>query len=130
MCVARVLTFIPRSFTKGLTAQASVRRHHEKPKYARGHTQFLNCHTRFDCRKTLAELQGTGVASPNLKDYACHLWYYWERLLDPDLHIDRFLRGAAAGQVVLVTGGSSGIGLAATHKLTRPVPPPLFVAAM
>jgi NAD(P)-dependent dehydrogenase (short-subunit alcohol dehydrogenase family) len=44
------------------------------------------------------------------------LWDYWERHLDPDLHIDRSLRGTVGGKVVLVTGGSSGIGLAAAHK--------------
>jgi NAD(P)-dependent dehydrogenase (short-subunit alcohol dehydrogenase family) len=47
------------------------------------------------------------------------LWDYWERHLDPDLMIDRTLRGQVAGKVVLVTGGSSGIGLAAARKLAE-----------
>jgi NAD(P)-dependent dehydrogenase (short-subunit alcohol dehydrogenase family) len=51
-----------------------------------------------------------------LKDYAWVLWDYWERHLDPDLFIDRTLRGAVGGKVVLITGGSSGIGLAAAMK--------------
>jgi hypothetical protein len=47
------------------------------------------------------------------------LWDYWERHLDPDLHIDRSLRGTVGGKVVLVTGGSSGIGLASAHKFAE-----------
>jgi hypothetical protein len=36
------------------------------------------------------------------------LWDYWERHLDPDLFIDRSLKGTVGGKVVLVTGGSLG----------------------
>ena len=81
--------------------------------------KFVNYPTRFDCRETLLALKGTGIACPNLKDYAWRLWDYWERHLDPDLHIDRSLRGAVGGKVVLVTGGSSGIGLASAHKFAE-----------
>ena len=80
---------------------------------------FVNYPTRFDCRETTAALKGSGIACPDLKDYAWRLWDYWERHLDPDLHIDRSLRGTVAGKVVLVTGGSSGIGLAAAHKFAE-----------
>jgi hypothetical protein len=80
---------------------------------------FVNYPTRFDCRETVTALKGSGVECPNLKDYAWRLWDYWERHLDPDLHIDRSLRGTVAGKVVLVTGGSSGIGLAAAHKFAE-----------
>jgi NAD(P)-dependent dehydrogenase (short-subunit alcohol dehydrogenase family) len=80
---------------------------------------FVNYPTRFDCRDTQAALKGTGIACPNLKDYAWRLWDYWERHLDPGLHIDRTLRGTVGGRVVLVTGGSSGIGLAAAHKFAE-----------
>jgi NAD(P)-dependent dehydrogenase (short-subunit alcohol dehydrogenase family) len=80
---------------------------------------FVNYPTRFDCRDTLAALKGSGITCPNLKDYAWRLWDYWERHLDPDLHIDRSLRGTVGGKVVLVTGGSSGIGLAAAHKFAE-----------
>jgi NAD(P)-dependent dehydrogenase (short-subunit alcohol dehydrogenase family) len=77
---------------------------------------FINYPTRFDSRETEAALKGSGIEVPNLKDYAWRLWDYWERHLDPDLHIDRSLKGTVRGKVVLVTGGSSGIGLAAAHK--------------
>ncbi|MEO8123102.1 MAG: SDR family NAD(P)-dependent oxidoreductase, partial [Burkholderiales bacterium] len=64
-------------------------------------------------------LKGSGIECPNLRDYAWRLWDYWERHLDPALFIDRSLRGAVAGKVVLVTGGSSGIGLSAACKFAE-----------
>ena len=80
---------------------------------------FVNFPTRFDCRETLAALKGSGIECPNLRDYAWRLWDYWERHLDPALFIDRSLRGTVGGKVVLVTGGSSGIGLAAACKFAE-----------
>ncbi len=74
--------------------------------------KFINYPTRFDSRETEIALKGTGISVPRLDDYAWRLWDYWERHLDPDLFIDRSLRGHVAGRVVVVTGGSSGIGLA------------------
>ena len=120
---AALLGFIPRSVTKGLMALAPVRRVRNAIMKDLGLPEdmltFVNYPTRFDCRATLAALKGTGVACPNLKDYAWRLWDYWERHLDPALHIDHSLRGTVAGKVVLVTGGSSGIGLAAAHKFAE-----------
>ncbi len=120
---AALLGFIPRSVTKGLMALAPVRRVRNAIMKDLGLPEdmltFVNYPTRFDCRDTLAALKGTGVTCPNLKDYAWRLWDYWERHLDPDLHIDRSLRGTVGGKVVLVTGGSSGIGLAAAHKFAE-----------
>jgi NAD(P)-dependent dehydrogenase (short-subunit alcohol dehydrogenase family) len=78
---------------------------------------FVNYPTRFDCRETLAALKGSGIAVPPLESYAWRLWDYWERHLDPDLQIDRTLKGQVKNRVVLITGGSSGIGLATAHKV-------------
>src|SRR5690606_9702157 len=111
---AALLGFIPKSVKKGLLALAPVRRVRDAVMQDLGLPQdmlgFINYPTRFDCRATLAALKGSGIACPNLRDYAWRLWDYWERHLDPDLHRDRSLKGAVAGKVVLVTGGSSGIG--------------------
>ena len=120
---AALLGFIPRSVVKGLMALAPVRRVRNAVMKDLGlppdMLTFVNYPTRFDCRESLAMLKGSGVACPNLKDYAWRLWDYWERHLDPDLHIDRSLRGTVGGKVVLITGGSSGIGLAAAHKFAE-----------
>ena len=117
---AALLGFIPRSVKKGLMALAPVRRIRNAVLADLGLPEdmlnFVNYPTRFDSREMTAALKGSGIACPNLKDYAWRLWDYWERHLDPELHIDRSLKGTVQGKVVLVTGGSSGIGLAAAHK--------------
>jgi NAD(P)-dependent dehydrogenase (short-subunit alcohol dehydrogenase family) len=117
---AALLGFIPKSVKKGLMAVAPVRRIRNAVMKDLGLPEdilaFINYPTRFDSRETEAALKGSGIEVPNLKDYAWRLWDYWERHLDPDLHIDRSLKGTVRGKVVLVTGGSSGIGLAAAHK--------------
>jgi NAD(P)-dependent dehydrogenase (short-subunit alcohol dehydrogenase family) len=120
---AALLGFIPKSVKKGLMALAPVRRVRNAVMKDLGLPEdiltFVNYPTRFDCRETLAALKGTGIECPNLHDYAWRLWDYWERHLDPDLFIDRSLRGTVGGKVVLVTGGSSGIGLAAAVKFAE-----------
>ena len=120
---AALLGFIPRSVTKGLMALAPVRRVRQAIMKDLGLPEdmltFVNYPTRFDCRETLAALKGSGVECPDLKEYAWRLWDYWERHLDPALRIDHTLRGTVAGKVVLITGGSSGIGLATAHKFAE-----------
>jgi len=120
---AALLGFVPKSVKKGLMALAPVRRVRSAVMKDLGLPEdiftFINYPTRFDCRDTQAALKGSGIECPNLKDYAWVIWDYWERHLDPALFIDRSLRGAVAGKVVLVTGGSSGIGLAAAVKFAE-----------
>lgn len=80
---------------------------------------YITYPTRFDTREAERALKGSGIVLPKLEDYAWRLWDYWERQLDPDLFIDRSLRGKVETKVVLITGGSSGIGLAAAHKIAE-----------
>ncbi|HWP13476.1 MAG TPA: SDR family oxidoreductase [Ramlibacter sp.] len=120
---AALFGFIPKSVKKGLMAVAPVRRIRNAVMKDLGLPEdilaFVNYPTRFDSREAEAALKGSGIEVPNLKDYAWRLWDYWERHLDPDLHIDRTLKGTVGGKVVLITGGSSGIGLAAAHKFAE-----------
>ncbi len=73
--------------------------------------------TTFDCRHAQEVLAPVGIQVPPLAQYAWRLWDFWERQLDPDLSREQRLRRAVRGKTVLVTGGSSGIGLASARKL-------------
>ncbi len=120
---AALFGFIPKSVKKGMMALAPVRRVQRAVIKDLGIPEdmfaFVNYPTRFDCRETLAALKGSGIECPNLRNYAWRLWDYWERHLDPALFIDRSLKGTVGGKVVLVTGGSSGIGLSAACKFAE-----------
>ena len=120
---AALLGFIPKSVKKGLMALAPVRRVRNAVMKDLGVPEdmltFVNYPTRFDRRGTDAMLKGSGIECPNLHDYAWRLWDYWERHLDPALFVDRSLRGTVGGKVVLVTGGSSGIGLSAACRFAE-----------
>ena len=120
---AALLGFIPKSVKKGMMALAPVRRVRNAVMKDLGMPEdmltFVNYPTRFDRRDTDAMLKGSGIECPNLSDYAWRLWDYWERHLDPALFIDRSLKGTVGGKVVLVTGGSSGIGLSASCRFAE-----------
>ncbi|HEX6017313.1 MAG TPA: SDR family oxidoreductase, partial [Burkholderiaceae bacterium] len=120
---AALLGFVPKGVKKSLMALAPVRRIRNAAMKDLGLPddilEFVNYPTRFDRRATDAALKDSGIECPDLHDYAWALWDYWERHLDPDLFIDRTLKGKVGGKVVLVTGGSSGIGLAAACKFAE-----------
>ncbi|HQY69452.1 MAG TPA: SDR family oxidoreductase [Pseudomonadales bacterium] len=73
--------------------------------------------TKYDSRHTRRLLEGSGIAPPRLASYAPRIWDYWERNLDPDLFVDRTLEGQVKDRLVLITGGSAGIGKAAAIRL-------------
>jgi len=120
---ARLINYIPSVIKQGLMMLPPTRRITRQILNDLGMPadvlQFINYPTRFDCRETEAALKGTGISVPRLDDYAWRLWDHWERHLDPDLFIDRSLRGHVAGKVVVVTGGSSGIGHATAVMMAR-----------
>jgi NAD(P)-dependent dehydrogenase (short-subunit alcohol dehydrogenase family) len=118
-----LLGLLPDFIRKGILALKPVRRLTnaimEDLGLPPGIMQFVNYPTRFDNRQAAAALEGSGIVCPRLDTYADRLWDYWERHLDPDLHVDRSLAGKVRGKRVLVTGGSSGIGLAAANRLAE-----------
>jgi NAD(P)-dependent dehydrogenase (short-subunit alcohol dehydrogenase family) len=118
---ARMFGFIPAPILYGLGSLAPVKRAMRVVlsdlAIPRDVFQFVNWPTRYDNREAAKALKGSGITVPDLESYAPALWDYWERHLDPDLHIDRSLSGRVKGKVAVVTGASSGIGRATALKL-------------
>lgn len=120
---ARIFNFIPHSIKQGLSMLPPIRRISDQLLkdlgIPRDMMKFINYPTRFDNHEAARALKGSGIEIPRLEKYAWRLWDYWERNLDPELFIDRSLRGHVEGRTVLVTGASSGIGKATALMLAR-----------
>ncbi len=120
---ARILNYIPSAIKQGLRMLPPIRRISNHIMKDLGlppdMMKFVNYPTKFDNRETEKALRGSGIMVPRLDDYAWRLWDYWERNLDPDLFIDRSLRGHVRDKTVVVTGASSGIGHAVAMMMAR-----------
>lgn len=120
---ARMFAFIPAPMRMAVTNLPPVKRLTNMIlrdlKIPKSTIEFITYPTRFDTREAERALKGSKISVPPLDSYAWRLWDYWERNLDPDLFIDRSLRGKVEGKVVLITGGSSGIGKAAALKIAE-----------
>ncbi|WP_069166887.1 SDR family oxidoreductase [Nocardia altamirensis] len=68
---------------------------------------------------TRAQLRGAGLSVPSFDSYADQLWQYWRAHLDTHRDRPELPRAALDGRVVLITGASSGIGLATAHAVAR-----------
>jgi NAD(P)-dependent dehydrogenase (short-subunit alcohol dehydrogenase family) len=90
-----------------------------------GHVSFPS---RFESRRTLRALSGSGIACPEVESYAPTLWSYWEDHLDEDTARDSDVRRALEGRTVLITGASSGIGRSTALKVAQAGGIPLLVA--
>ncbi|GAA4818738.1 short chain dehydrogenase [Marinicella pacifica] len=120
---ARVFNFIPGAVKQGLMMLSPVKRIRQQIMndlgIPPGVLNFVNYPTRFDDRETQKALKGSAIKLPKLKNYAWTLWDYWERHLDPDLFIDRSLSGRVKEKRVMITGATSGIGLATAQMLAE-----------
>ncbi|MTI14870.1 SDR family oxidoreductase [Sansalvadorimonas verongulae] len=118
---ARMFAFVPKMIRDGITKLPPVQRIRNAILQDMGippeTLKFLNYPTKFDNRDTERALKGSDIACPPLQTYAAKVWDYWERNLDPELSIDRTLRGRVAGKIIMVTGATSGIGKATALKL-------------
>ena len=82
----------------------------------------------FSSDETRRALAGTGIASPEIGDYARVLVDWWREHLDPNRHRRPRPGGPLQGRRVVITGASSGIGRETAFKVARAGGVPLLVA--
>ncbi len=120
---SKVFSFMPAGLTTMLGKLPPIKRVGASIMHSLGvppgAAGLLNWNTRFESRMTRKALKGSGIECPKLPSYAHRLWYYWETNLDPALFVDNSLEGNVRGKLVIITGGGTGIGLAAAHRLAR-----------
>ncbi|WP_431970416.1 SDR family oxidoreductase [Nocardia sp. bgisy134] len=80
------------------------------------HTSFSS---EFVSDSTQAQLRGSGLSVPSFESYAARLWQYWRANLDPNRDRPADSGDPLSGRIVLITGASSGIGLATAHAVAR-----------
>ncbi|MGV9817263.1 SDR family oxidoreductase [Nocardia xishanensis] len=73
----------------------------------------------FVSESTEAQLRGSGLSVPPFESYAARLWQYWRANLDPNRDRPADSGDPLSGRIVLITGASSGIGLATAHAVAR-----------
>ena len=129
---SRLFGFIPKMIRDGITRLPPIQRMRNAILEDMGipaqTLKFIAYPTKFDNRETERVLRGTGIKCPRLTSYAAPVWDYWERNLDPDLFVDRTLKGRVKDKVIMVTGATSGIGQATALKLATTEAKILLVA--